>query len=159
MLYIISYLFYALFTLLQQYILVALVFKYKKMLNQNNMTCVGAYWIIVCLFGYQICPRFLLSMAVVSNFHCNFVVLFAFCFFPKKFLQIILQICFFFFPQPFCTPIGATSKVLQLMEILRSKDSTTVSLTTWFLSAFTNLSMFCIPLVVGASFHILNEIF
>lgn len=50
----------------QQYILVGLVFKYKKMLNQNNMTCVGAYWIIVLLFAYQICPRFLLSMAVVS---------------------------------------------------------------------------------------------
>ncbi|XP_055910648.1 solute carrier family 66 member 3 [Eupeodes corollae] len=41
---------------------------------------------------------------------------------------------------PFCTPIGATSKVLQLVAILRSKDSRSVSLTTWGLSAFTNLT-------------------
>uniref|UniRef100_T1GUU0 Uncharacterized protein n=1 Tax=Megaselia scalaris TaxID=36166 RepID=T1GUU0_MEGSC len=39
---------------------------------------------------------------------------------------------------PFCTPIGATSKVLQLLAILKSKDSSSVSLTTWALSAFTN---------------------
>ncbi|KAL5291229.1 PQLC3 family protein [Megaselia abdita] len=41
---------------------------------------------------------------------------------------------------PFCTPIGATSKVLQLVAILKSKDSSSVSLTTWALSAFTNFS-------------------
>lgn len=49
---------------------------------------------------------------------------------------------------PFCTPVGATSKVIQLLEILRAQDSTTVSLTTWFLSAFTNLSM---PTFVGSA--------
>lgn len=41
---------------------------------------------------------------------------------------------------PFCTPIGATSKVLQLVAILKTKDSRSVSLTTWALSAFTNLT-------------------
>ncbi|XP_054732975.1 solute carrier family 66 member 3 [Anastrepha obliqua] len=41
---------------------------------------------------------------------------------------------------PFCTPIGATSKVLQLIEILRSKDASSVSRTTWALSAFTNMT-------------------
>lgn len=52
--------------LVQEYILVAFVFKYKKMLNQNSYMSIGAYWVIVLLFVYQICPRFLLSMAVVS---------------------------------------------------------------------------------------------
>lgn len=42
--------------------------------------------------------------------------------------------------QPFCTPIGATSKVLQLLAILRTKDASSVSRTTWALSAFTNSS-------------------
>ncbi|KAH8286956.1 hypothetical protein KR018_012290 [Drosophila ironensis] len=41
---------------------------------------------------------------------------------------------------PFCTPIGATSKVLQLLAILRSKDASSVSRTTWALSAFTNMT-------------------
>ncbi|XP_037933966.1 solute carrier family 66 member 3 [Teleopsis dalmanni] len=39
---------------------------------------------------------------------------------------------------PFCTPIGATSKILQLIAILKSKDASSVSRTTWALSAFTN---------------------
>lgn len=52
--------------IVQEYILVALVFKYKRMFNQNNMCAIAAYFAIVLLFAYQICPRFLLSMAVVS---------------------------------------------------------------------------------------------
>uniref|UniRef100_A0A336M2G6 CSON010806 protein n=1 Tax=Culicoides sonorensis TaxID=179676 RepID=A0A336M2G6_CULSO len=39
---------------------------------------------------------------------------------------------------PFTTPVSATSKVLQLIEILRTKESETVSLMTWFISAFSN---------------------
>lgn len=39
---------------------------------------------------------------------------------------------------PFTTPVGATSKIMQLVEILRTKDSQSVSLITWGLSAFTN---------------------
>ncbi|XP_053673236.1 solute carrier family 66 member 3 [Anopheles nili] len=39
---------------------------------------------------------------------------------------------------PFTTPVGATSKVMQLIAILRSKDSQSVSLITWGISAFTN---------------------
>ncbi|XP_067613699.1 solute carrier family 66 member 3 isoform X4 [Eurosta solidaginis] len=41
---------------------------------------------------------------------------------------------------PFCTPIGATSKILQLLQILRTKDASSVSRTTWALSAFTNFT-------------------
>ncbi|XP_055843359.1 solute carrier family 66 member 3 [Episyrphus balteatus] len=51
---------------------------------------------------------------------------------------------------PFCTPIGATSKVLQLVAILRTKDSRSVSLTTWALSAFTNLTRVYTVLVQSA---------
>lgn len=53
----------------------------------------------------------------------------------KLFPLVILQ-----FLVPFCTPIGATSKVLQLIAILRSKDASSVSRTTWALSAFTNFT-------------------
>uniref|UniRef100_A0A6M2DY52 Putative pq-loop repeat-containing protein 3 isoform x2 n=1 Tax=Xenopsylla cheopis TaxID=163159 RepID=A0A6M2DY52_XENCH len=41
---------------------------------------------------------------------------------------------------PMCTPIGASSKIVQLLEILRTKDSESVSVLTWFISAFTNLT-------------------
>lgn len=41
---------------------------------------------------------------------------------------------------PFCTPIGATSKVIQLYEIIRTKNASSVNLTTWMISAFTNLT-------------------
>lgn len=43
---------------------------------------------------------------------------------------------------PLCTPVGALSKVMVMVEILRTRDSTNVNLTTWFISAFTNLSEF-----------------
>lgn len=39
---------------------------------------------------------------------------------------------------PLTTPVGATSKVMQLVAILKSKNSQSVSLITWGLSAFTN---------------------
>lgn len=39
---------------------------------------------------------------------------------------------------PLTTPVGATSKVMQLVAILKSKDAQSVSLITWALSAFTN---------------------
>jgi uncharacterized protein with PQ loop repeat len=41
---------------------------------------------------------------------------------------------------PLCTPIGASSKVVQLMEILKTKNSESVSVLTWFISAFTNFT-------------------
>lgn len=39
---------------------------------------------------------------------------------------------------PLTTPVGATSKVMQLVAILKSKDAQSVSLITWAISAFTN---------------------
>lgn len=46
----------------------------------------------------------------------------------------------FNFFQPLTTPVGATSKVMQLVAILKSKNSQSVSLITWGISAFTNSS-------------------
>uniref|UniRef100_A0A1B0B7Z5 Solute carrier family 66 member 3 n=1 Tax=Glossina palpalis gambiensis TaxID=67801 RepID=A0A1B0B7Z5_9MUSC len=51
----------------------------------------------------------------------------------------IFPIVILTFLVPFCTPIGATSKILQLITILRTKDARSVSRTTWALSAFTNM--------------------
>ncbi|GJQ84237.1 hypothetical protein Trydic_g2904 [Trypoxylus dichotomus] len=41
---------------------------------------------------------------------------------------------------PLCTPIGASSKVVQLFEIIRLKNADSVSLLTWFISSFTNFT-------------------
>ncbi|CAG9857479.1 unnamed protein product [Phyllotreta striolata] len=41
---------------------------------------------------------------------------------------------------PLCTPIGASSKVVQLYEILHTKNSESISVLTWFISAFTNFT-------------------
>lgn len=69
---LLSYLEYPIL-IVQEYILVGLVLKYKKMFNQNNLAGIGAYFVIVLLFAYQICPRFLLSMAVVSYYFVLFI--------------------------------------------------------------------------------------
>ncbi|XP_015123205.1 PQ-loop repeat-containing protein 3 [Diachasma alloeum] len=39
---------------------------------------------------------------------------------------------------PMCTPISASSKLVQLLAIVRAKNADSVSLLTWFISAFTN---------------------
>lgn len=41
---------------------------------------------------------------------------------------------------PMCTPISASSKVVQLLAILCAKNAESVSPLTWFISAFTNLT-------------------
>ncbi|KAG7211589.1 hypothetical protein KM043_010845 [Ampulex compressa] len=41
---------------------------------------------------------------------------------------------------PMCTPISASSKVVQLLAILRARNADSVSPLTWFLSTFTNLT-------------------
>ncbi|XP_050301073.1 solute carrier family 66 member 3 [Anthonomus grandis grandis] len=41
---------------------------------------------------------------------------------------------------PLCTPIGASSKVVQLVEILKTGNAQSVSILTWFISAFTNFT-------------------
>lgn len=43
-----------------------------------------------------------------------------------------------------CTPISASSKIVQLLTILRARNAESVSPLTWFISAFTNLSKFSV---------------
>lgn len=44
------------------------------------------------------------------------------------------------FLAPMCTPISASSKVIQLLSILRARNAESVSPLTWFISAFTNFT-------------------
>lgn len=164
--------------LIQQYILIFLVLKYKRLLTTNTYYAVGGYAIVVSLFVYNFLPKFLLAMLVVSILHriciecCNLYKIDFFFWdclwiFSILKLQILVKytnlfvtfyfillnylikaiywnilFCFGLPQQPLCTPIGASSKIIQLAEIIRNKDAATVSLTTWFISAFTNLSMY-----------------
>ncbi|XP_071438596.1 solute carrier family 66 member 3 [Hetaerina americana] len=56
---------------------------------------------------------------------------FIFGLFPPQILTMLV---------PLTTPVSASSKVVQLLAILRAKDSRSISTTTWALSAFTNLT-------------------
>ncbi|KAL1517261.1 hypothetical protein ABEB36_001048 [Hypothenemus hampei] len=56
------------------------------------------------------------------------------------FLLGIVPLGLLAFLVPLCTPIGASSKVVQLYEILRMKNAQSVSVLTWFISAFTNFT-------------------
>lgn len=114
--------------LIQEYALIYLVLSYRGLLTNNTYAITAAYFATMLAFGYSILPKFLLALIVV----CLLIDKYCWSSLTYEFSNPILQ--------PFCTPIGATSKIIQLLEIVRSKDSTTVSLTSWFLSAFTNLS-------------------
>lgn len=151
---ILSYMEYPIL-LFQEYILIYLVLKYKGQLDSNAYKFAGAYFFALSLFLTNIIPTFILAMLVVS-FKIKFLQFDSFaglvwsntdsksCEFlrKKKHTQSscfrVIKKCFFL--QPFCTPIGATSKVIQLVEILRTKNASSVNLTTWLISAFTNLS-------------------
>ncbi|XP_072748906.1 solute carrier family 66 member 3 [Anoplolepis gracilipes] len=54
-------------------------------------------------------------------------------------LEIVPKIILSFLT-PMCTPISASSKVVQLLAILRARNAESVSPLTWFISAFTNLT-------------------
>ncbi|KAK0174279.1 hypothetical protein PV327_011034 [Microctonus hyperodae] len=50
---------------------------------------------------------------------------------PNVFLTILASMC---------TPISALSKIVQLFAIIRAKNSESVSLLTWIISVFTNIT-------------------
>lgn len=52
--------------LLQEYVLIYLVLKYKRLLANNAYAITGAYFAAVLLFGYHILPKFLLAILVVN---------------------------------------------------------------------------------------------
>ncbi|XP_005176758.1 solute carrier family 66 member 3 [Musca domestica] len=87
------------------------------------------YVLIYFAFKYQ--NLLGLRTKVVAVLYVIVAVLIYLRLFPLVILQFLV---------PFCTPIGATSKVLQLIAILRTKDASSVSRTTWALSAFTNMT-------------------
>lgn len=91
--------------LIQEYVLVYVVFKYKNLLDRAFTIGAGFYTLCLIAVYFKIIPIVLLTVLV-----------------------------------PLCTPISATSKVLQLIEILKSKNAASISLTTWALSAFTNFT-------------------
>lgn len=53
--------------IVQEYILVALVLQYKRMLNQNTIIYICGYFVLMLSFAYQILPRFFIAMLVVST--------------------------------------------------------------------------------------------
>lgn len=63
-----------------------------------------------------------------------------YCGITATFVTGVLPKSILAFLAPLCTPVSASSKVVQLMEILKTKDAASVSILTWFLSAFTNLT-------------------
>ncbi|XP_073839527.1 solute carrier family 66 member 3 [Musca autumnalis] len=87
------------------------------------------YVLIYFAFKYQ--NLLGLRTKIVAVLYVIIAVLIYLRLFPLVILQFLV---------PFCTPIGATSKVLQLIAILRTKDASSVSRTTWALSAFTNMT-------------------
>lgn len=75
--------------IVQEYILVALVLQYKRMLNQNTIVYICGYFALMLLFAYQILPRFLIAMLVVSTTNALH--------FPFRMLNTYILVCFFFF--------------------------------------------------------------
>jgi hypothetical protein len=67
----------------------------------------------------------------ISLTYVSVVALFVFGIMPKNVLTLLI---------PGTLPMSATSKILQLVEIIRAKDSNSISSITWFISAFTNLT-------------------
>lgn len=116
--------------LVQEYVLILMVLKYSDMLNTKSYIGAGIYVGVLGGFLSKALPKSILFTLVVSLI----LVL--------VFKNLFKKTVYFF--QPFCTPVGAASKIMQLISIVRSKDSQSVSLTTWGLSAFTNFSRFYI---------------
>lgn len=85
-------------------------------------------------------PKTYKRVAYSTHFFCN--TLTCSLLLDKCFINVTNTIFHILLLQPLCTPIGASSKVVQLFEILRSKNSECISILTWFISAFTNFSKF-----------------
>ncbi|TGZ35400.1 PQ-loop repeat-containing protein 3 [Temnothorax longispinosus] len=127
---LLSYLEYPII-LAQEYILIFFVLKYLNRINMWSFLGAIVYFTLSSCLLLGIVPKIVLTLLVVGT---TIVV-----------LQIILLLCFdtsflHLGFQPMCTPISASSKVVQLLAILRAKNAESVSPLTWFISAFTNLT-------------------
>lgn len=56
--------------LIQEYLLIFLVLKYKRLLSNNAYAVSGAYFVLILAFGYRILPKFLLAILVVNTRTC-----------------------------------------------------------------------------------------
>ncbi|XP_044749650.1 solute carrier family 66 member 3 [Coccinella septempunctata] len=84
--------------------------------------------LIICVMHYKKCYNIYGLIGSMCYFTCTIGLL---SIVPKGVLTYLV---------PLCTPVGASSKVIQLIEIIRTKNSESVSLLTWFISAFTNFT-------------------
>lgn len=101
---VLSYLEYPII-LVQEYVLIFFVLKYKNKLNMWSLACAVIYFQLTGCLLLKIIPKIVLT-----------------------------------FLAPMCTPISASSKMVQLLAILRAKNADSVSPLTWFISTFTNLT-------------------
>lgn len=120
--------------LFQQCFLVYLVLKYDNHLGRWSLIAALGLVATIVLFLGGFLPRFWLAILLVS-YRCGTRTLAA-ATASSLIINEILTIC----QQPLCTPIGGFSKIIQAIEIIRTKDSAAVSLATWLLSSYTSLS-------------------
>jgi uncharacterized protein with PQ loop repeat len=97
-------------------------FEYIILLVQNYMLIA-----IVLFYRKQLNQKFIAIAAV----YWIVALLFGFHILPKSILTLLI---------PGTLPASVISKTLQLVEIIRTKDSSSISAITWFISAFTNAS-------------------
>lgn len=112
----------------QNYLLILIILFYRKQINQKFLVTVIIYSIIGFLFSMHILPKAILTFLIVRLISNLFKL--------WNYLTNILNF------KPGTLPMSATSKILQLLEIIKTKDSSSISEITWFISAFTNASKF-----------------
>ncbi|KAF7993774.1 hypothetical protein HCN44_010369 [Aphidius gifuensis] len=106
-------------------------------INQYSLLSYMEYPVILfeqMIFLYFVlkCDDRIDAFAVVAAF-CY--LLFTVCLITERIPAIVLT-----FLIPMCTPISASSKIVQLIAIIQTKNGTSISLLTWLLSAFTNIT-------------------
>lgn len=127
---LLSYLEYPII-LVQEYILIFFVLKYLKRINMWSFLGAIIYFVLSSCLLLGFIPKIVLTMLAVG---ISSIV--------NNSYNIFHKIQFGF--QPMCTPISASSKIVQLLAILRAKNAESVSPLTWFISSFTNLSKYLV---------------
>ncbi|XP_015176912.1 PREDICTED: PQ-loop repeat-containing protein 3 [Polistes dominula] len=74
------------------------------------------------------------KMNIWSLFFTIVYITMSICFLSEIIPKIVLT-----FLTPMCTPISASSKIMQLVAIIRAKNADSISPLTWFISALSNL--------------------
>ena len=105
--------------IVQDYILVVIVLFYRRQITTKTLVIFFSYALVIALFASGVLPKSILMFLIVSwmLFKIQWMIIFS---------------------QPGTLPMSATSKILQLVEIFKTKDSSSISSITWFISAATN---------------------